>query len=327
MTGSKPIVIGIHGLGNKPTRKLLAKWWKTAIMEGLLRDSGPAPSFGFELAYWADYVYPRPLDRRRKAPDDALFLDEPYLPGKPGLQKPTGRFGGEMIDFLKKKIDQLVLSEEFLQAAPTLTEKIVRKHFMEIEMYFSSDSLPKVNYAAKEVIRTRLAEVLARHRGRKILLIAHSMGSLIAFDVLDLMAGDAGVDTLVTIGSPLGIPYLIEKMKRERHGAASDSHALRTPKAIRRAWFNLSDADDRIGAHFMLADAFQPNCRGVRPLDKLVVNDYSNGREMNAHKSFGYLRCREMSDLLRPRLSAGKSAARLWLETRLSQLRYKTSLI
>ena len=37
MNQYQPVIIGIHGLGNKPSPPLLAKWWKEAIREGLSR--------------------------------------------------------------------------------------------------------------------------------------------------------------------------------------------------------------------------------------------------------------------------------------------------
>ncbi len=30
----KKVIIAIHGLGNKPSKKILQKWWKEAILEG-----------------------------------------------------------------------------------------------------------------------------------------------------------------------------------------------------------------------------------------------------------------------------------------------------
>jgi triacylglycerol esterase/lipase EstA (alpha/beta hydrolase family) len=53
-----------------------------------------------------------------------------------------------------------------------------------------------------------LAETLVKHRRKKILLIAHSMGSIIAWDVLTKMVPQIKIHTLVTIGSPLGNPVV-----------------------------------------------------------------------------------------------------------------------
>ena len=37
MNQCRPVIIGIHGLGHKPSPPLLARWWEKAIREGLSR--------------------------------------------------------------------------------------------------------------------------------------------------------------------------------------------------------------------------------------------------------------------------------------------------
>ena len=63
------IIIGIHGLGNKPPPKTLSRWWQAAIREGLERLKKPNQQFAFELVYWAHYLYPLPLKPRIKDND------------------------------------------------------------------------------------------------------------------------------------------------------------------------------------------------------------------------------------------------------------------
>jgi len=62
------IIIGIHGMGNKPPPKTLGAWWRAAIREGFEKIKKPKPEFTFELLYWAHYFYPKPLKPRIKDP-------------------------------------------------------------------------------------------------------------------------------------------------------------------------------------------------------------------------------------------------------------------
>ncbi len=39
----KKIIIGIHGIGNKPPAKILRKWWLNSIYEGLKKYNYPDP--------------------------------------------------------------------------------------------------------------------------------------------------------------------------------------------------------------------------------------------------------------------------------------------
>ncbi len=50
----KKMIIGIHGLGNKPDATLLHDWWLNAIHEGLGRISKPRENIPFKMVYWAD---------------------------------------------------------------------------------------------------------------------------------------------------------------------------------------------------------------------------------------------------------------------------------
>ena len=55
------IIIGIHGLSNKPARATLTNWWLQAINDGLQIAGGTSiGSDQFKLAYWADLQYEVP---------------------------------------------------------------------------------------------------------------------------------------------------------------------------------------------------------------------------------------------------------------------------
>ena len=41
----KTVLIGIHGLRNKPPKDTLADWWKTSIIEGFTIVGLPVPRF------------------------------------------------------------------------------------------------------------------------------------------------------------------------------------------------------------------------------------------------------------------------------------------
>ena len=76
----KKVIIGIHGLKNKAPRKLLSDWWQDSIHEGLNRHCTDK-DFHFELVYWADLNYEKPLDPNINDKDDPLYIINPYVPG------------------------------------------------------------------------------------------------------------------------------------------------------------------------------------------------------------------------------------------------------
>ena len=50
------IIIGIHGLGNKPPHDTLHKWWLKSICEGLQKINKLDYTPDFALVYWADIL-------------------------------------------------------------------------------------------------------------------------------------------------------------------------------------------------------------------------------------------------------------------------------
>ena len=55
------VIIGIHGLGNKPPKPLLKKWWKASIDEGLQKAGKTDLKYQFEMVYWADILHKKPF--------------------------------------------------------------------------------------------------------------------------------------------------------------------------------------------------------------------------------------------------------------------------
>jgi hypothetical protein len=80
----KQIILGIHGMGNKPPKDTLTLWWLNSMREGLARIGKKRLNIPFELAYWADVLYDKPLDPSITDPAHALFNPEPYTEVKPG---------------------------------------------------------------------------------------------------------------------------------------------------------------------------------------------------------------------------------------------------
>ncbi|MEJ2326470.1 MAG: hypothetical protein P8Y25_06445, partial [Chromatiaceae bacterium] len=71
------VIIGIHGLANKPPADVLEEGWCKALVEGLKRNEGRtagADGLSFRLVYWGDWNYSHPI-----RPEDN---PEPYIPAE-----------------------------------------------------------------------------------------------------------------------------------------------------------------------------------------------------------------------------------------------------
>ena len=297
----KKVIIGIHGLGNKPDAALLHDWWLNSIHEGLERIGKPRENLPFKMVYWADVSFSEPLDPEITDTEDPLFLREPYAAGQTA---PPARKGRQLrmlvLNFIEKHIDRLFLNKNLTEKFPGASAKIIENYFEELNTYYTDVcvSLQNKDCSAKAAIHAKLLKMLEDYAGYEILLIAHSMGSIISFDVLMDPSADFKVNTFVTMGSPLGIPPIVVRNFEAQKALLPQLKKPEAPNCITTHWYNLSDRRDSIALDHTLRDDYGSNRNGVKAIDLLVKNDYRVNGESNPHKSFGYLRARETAGLI-----------------------------
>lgn len=309
------IIIGIHGLGNKPEKDILEKWWLQSICEGLRKVKRFNFEPRFKLVYWADILNKKPLSQLIDDPENPFFLDEPYSPSNLNTKPEQHSKRKKFLGFLEDQLDKIFLNDDLSANFNFISDLIFKKYFMELEVYYAK--LPPVNdksfKSVKEIIRNRLANVLKKYKGDDILLIAHSMGSIIAYDVCNFTVPEIDIDTLVTMGSPLGLPIILSKIAEEKKLEDQSVIKLKSPPNISKSWFNFADIQDNVALNYNLADDFESNDHGVQVIDTIVVNDYVIKEERNPHKSYGYLRAPEFSNILADFLERDTNKFSLWL--------------
>jgi hypothetical protein len=296
----RKLILGIHGLGNKPPKYLLQKWWKEAMIEGLNSGGFQQRLPKFELVYWADILYDKPLNRRIKDKDSPYFLDEPYIKAPKTIIDEKHPFQEKIIGFISDQLNKIFLDEDKSLNYSFITDAILKKYFRDLDLYYSEECLDedKVNCKARDLIQDRLVKYITKYKNHDIIIIAHSMGSIIAFDVLSFLIPEARINTLVTIGSPLGLPVVVSKIAAEQKKELKSKSIMATPPGVTKNWFNFADIRDLVAINYKLSDDFAENERGILPTDFLVNNNFEINGETNHHKSFGYLRTPELSKIL-----------------------------
>ena len=309
------IIVGIHGLGNKPPKEILEEWWEKAIREGLQAIDHANTKFKFELVYWADAFYSQPLNAEETDKKNPLYLEQPYLPADHIEKKEPSKLRRKVLDFLEKQLDSILLRDDLSLNFSSVTDMIVRHFFKDLNTYFCTDCRTEQTGTrlAKDVIRERLAQTLAKHRKKDIMLIAHSMGSIIAYDVLVQNRENFKIDTFITIGSPLGLPVIMSKLAAEQKRQGKRVHQLATPENVVRSWLNFTDLHDKIAFNYNLADDFGQNSRQAQVVDYEVYNNYVCHGTENPHKAFGYLRTPEVAGAICAFLMHGRMKIKTWL--------------
>jgi len=129
----------------------------------------------------------------------------------------------------------------------------------------------------------------ATRAGRPVLLIGHSMGSVIAYDSLWQLshrAGDAVVDLFLTMGSPLGQRYIQSRLLGSKERGRG-----RYPRNL-RCWINVSAVGELTAIDMQLKNDFG----GMLELglvetfeDHEIFNWFRLQGELNVHAEYGYL--------------------------------------
>lgn len=309
------IVIGIHGLGNKPPKELLAKWWKEALLEGLRKNNHSLKDFNFELVYWADILHKTPLNPNETNTESEFYISEPYKPEEAKPDREGMSFRKKALEYLEKYSKKIFVNGVLSLNIPSLTELFIHRHLRDLEVYYLP-SFTMENGKQKPVrgvIIERLVEALRKHRRKKIFLAAHSMGSIIVYDTLKFNSPEIKVEIVATIGSPLGQQFVISKIKSE--SGESNNKVFTIPDNIVGGWYNFADEEDQVAINYELSKIFKENSSGIKIKDILVQNNYKISEIRNPHKSYGYLRTPEFSDVLNSFLTSRRFELFKWIKT------------
>jgi hypothetical protein len=138
-------------------------------------------------------------------------------------------------------------------------EAIIKRAAMEAYYFLFDKEYVRPADSKKFKVRTELRRLLrealqaAQTKAEKTILVTHSMGTMIAYDVLRNDDSCPPVDTLFTLGSPLGVQEVQDEL------VATARKSVDFPAATLRRWVNVYDPLDIVcGADPILANDFTP---------------------------------------------------------------------
>jgi hypothetical protein len=307
-----PRILVVHGRDFKPDAAALTELVHAALRAGLERDY-PDCLERFDtaevlLAYYGD-LSNRLLESRGKQYDPALDIADRNNALNALREVPERRrFGFRQYDMLpgKSALPEFVADV----GAPVLgtiglTMPVLARIAPDFHEYLAGES----DYAGAVRARVRDALISCLGTDRRLLLLAHGTGSVIAYDVLWQLShddrhaaryGHCKVEVLVTLGSPLGSASVRKKLL----GAGAGGDAVYPANVI--SWYNLSAEDDYACYDATLANDFSKMLKRhliSRIRDYRVFNLAVRYGRSNPHSSVGYYihprTARILSDWLR----------------------------
>lgn len=298
-------VIYVHGIGNKPEAAVLKCQWDRALFGIEMGDRT-------RMAYWVNRErYPTPLpedcaagdtvDEHRIA-DAGMFLGA----ATPGSASPdvTALIEDDIQRMTADPDAQTVLRRlgaamvQQAEAGSALAARDVRAKILPLPgflrklltRFLTRTLLEDVNEFLFDADRRAAMEQSLIDRlnagGGPFVVIAHSQGSMIAYDVLRRLGkADADVRLFLTIGSPLGI--------QEVQDVLSEAAPLQNPACVDR-WVNVADRLDPVAADPFLANDFTPG-------DIVDIVDAGLNRDSprHPHSATGYLHTNDVRTQVR----------------------------
>ena len=295
-----PHILYIHGIGNKPPADVLKAQWDAAIAGGSLAGRS-------RLAYWIDRSrYPTPADSTARCGDlvsvdlpgplARMGVDQPRSDprgllreltppgGLPATRRALAMLGARMVARHAAALASANGHPRLLPMPQSMRGWIARQ----LTRLFLDDAYDFL-FDATERARMRSVLSASLDRSAPTVMVAHSLGSLIAYDWLcSDEARGVRVPLLVTFGSPIG---LIEVQELMRGWIAPP--ALAVPPGVDR-WINVADRLDPVAADTTIADEITPAGQVV---DRVAVC-LNEDAPWHPHSATGYLRSEEVREAL-----------------------------
>lgn len=271
-----------------------------------LDDQGIAYAF----TYWADVFYGTDYetdfrDQYENSSEASISVANLEMvagdlqPPKPSTPR-EARFLAELELKLEAQVEaQAVVSMDKAPLTPTVQatapgqfeiaswlpspvkQAIIRKAAMEAYYFLFDKEYQRADgarYQVRRELRDRLVKDLraAQETGDKIIIVSHSMGTMIAYDVLRNVPDCPQVDTLFTLGSPLGVTEVQDELQ------ATDTKQVDFPAAKLRRWVNVFDPLDPIcGADPHFANDY--SAVGGKVVEDIKESNWGNWRHTITH--------------------------------------------
>ena len=301
----------IHGIANKPPAPELLRIWRNTIANA--SDPLPLGDLGVSssLVYWADLLYEQP-ETDLSAYEGVLENTAEAIDGGGDAPAVTPMSPEEaaFLEGLRHKmtgLSDLELEAEDAPAVPTqpqgALERVplpwfIKRRFLKAFLRDVHHYLFDVTYAPgggtpvpiQQTIRRRFLDALeAPMVTRPHIVVSHSMGTVIAYDCLKRLPDCVPVDGLITLGSPLGLDEVQDKLQPEWNR----SDGFPQTKVAGR-WVNLFDRLDPVcGFDPKLANDFRRG--GSAAVEDTAVQNDGAWR----HSITKYLRQPEFNRTLR----------------------------
>lgn len=236
----------VHGLANKPAPSDLRRIWLEALRAPVSGDGGfdlGAAGVSDSFVYWADLFYDSPLSATDYESTSFESASDKISASLSGAN--TSVPSDEWMHAMRQHYPEAGDSYPEPPVAPNLPrfERIplpgfVKQAIMAEYLREAHDYLFNVK-GIRDTIRARVIGDMKRcPDGTRRVLVGHSQGTLIAYDVMTAVADCPPIDGFMTIGSPLGVDEVQDRLVWTRDNGFPDK--------LQGEWVNVFDPFDLV---------------------------------------------------------------------------------
>lgn len=287
-------LVFVHGRdqqGKDPVA--LCRAWKEALDVGLEKAHLPSVAqFHVEFPFYGDLLS-----------DMVVALKKTEVPEGLRTKGGSGSLGAETEAAQNALLEEILASDDALPSANEVVTKGLQntraalmlaryaddsKFGKELLRQFTEDvALYLTNYAVAKEVDQVVRDAIGT---APCVVVAHSLGSVVAYRVLRAMGSHANVAKLITVGSPLGLKTICSLLRPP---------ALQRPLGV-KSWVNAYDRRDLVSLH--------PLDQSTWPIQPQIVNlgNVDNHTD-NRHGIGGYLDDADVAKVVFEGLNANPS--------------------
>jgi hypothetical protein len=277
-------IIFVPGIRPKPAAELAQEQLRRCLVAGVTQAGGALElaaqlAAAFQLVGWSRQFYG----------SDADITED-----IPGIERLLAAQDSREVDAreaasLSHRVNAVLydLADRFPWLAKLFGTRRMDTRVAEMHRYFSDQD------GKATIARAMLADALraAWDQNKRVVLIGHSFGAVIAYDTLwelsRLNPSRGSVDMFISMGSPLSMHYIRNRLK-----CAACPEEQRYPLNICR-WVNFAAIGEATAQRRKIADCFHTMLdRGLLNSiddDMGLINQFRGPEGLNVHKCYGYM--------------------------------------
>lgn len=236
-------VLGIHGIGNlqaglspcDAATSIARRWADSMSVHGLQATESVT------VAYYSHILVPESFHASADILLESPQVSSLLYPWVAQLGYPDEPISGRTAQPIRQMCSWI--SAKF-GLDNMLVRRFVALFLKEVHRYFHDERAARV----RQAVRDRVADEIRQQR--PTVVIAHSLGSAVGYEAL-WQHQDLEVDTLITLGSPLGMPHVVFDRLEP---APRDARGAKPPNVTK--WLNVADHGDLVALPTCLSGRF-----------------------------------------------------------------------